>query len=51
MTVGEGGGWMGRRAGLSLRGRNANRKDPSWGRSVLHDQDMGKTQDNRSITE
>ena len=38
--------------GLSLRGkkrvRNANRNEPSRERSLLHDQDMDKTQDHRT---
>ena len=44
------------RAGLSLREgnkgvRNANRNEPAWRRSLLHGQDMGKTQYHRSIIE
>ena len=33
------------------RVRNAGRSEPSQGRSLLHGQDMGKTQDHRSIIE
>ena len=33
------------------RARNANRNEPSRGRSLLHGQDMGKAQDHRSNSE
>ena len=43
-------------AGLSLRekgggGRNTNRKEGSQGRSLLHGQDIGKTQNHRNSVE
>ena len=45
----------GRRAGLALRGkegyRNANRNELSQGHSLLHGQDMGKTQNRRNSVE
>ena len=43
--------WFGSENRLGKKVRNANRNEPSRGRSLLHGPDTGNTQDHRSIIE